>query len=819
MQQTIENKIILGEDKSDKVVVLPNQRVSRTTKQTTKWQKDTIDFFISSIFKYDSKRKSPKEVLENWDFYNSELSSEEMQKHLDPLNVEEGLMKDENVTFGFYDVLHQPFDTLIGEELKRVSEIKAYAINPLVINEKDKIFTDKVSKYFQELVQQTSINEEEVQKKLSELDNFKKKDLQSSHEIMVNQILNIFKNSQYINAKYKFNKVFKNLEIVGDWISRIYHVGAEPNFEIVNSDKFFVLGMGTSNFIQDGYAWIEIDYLNPNKLIEEFAEELTNTEIDKIFKNLDDTQSYIVPNQIALIDTELNQDGKIYHGAMPLVVDGDFIAQDGTVMDYPLIQNGNIRIYRVQWLALRKLGKLKYYDEFGDEQYRWVDEYYPANIDLGEEVEWIWVNELMEGVKILNDIYKKVRVCPVQMRSLINPAMVRPSYVGYVNADNGKCTSRIDRLKPYQRMYNIFANKLVTLWTQNIGKVGVVDVSRIPSTMSTDEWYLWIKRFKLMYINSFEEGNKGAAKGQLAGNMQQSSPVLDLSLSQEINDTINMLTWIETKVNKIASVPEARQGNLTGKEGLGVSQQAVSQSTHQTEHDFFIHDILKSITFEVLIEYTKYLWKDEKGKRQFMLDDLSNYLIDIDGELLSEGEYGIKITNSSKLYEMFSNLKQLTHAAMQNGTATLSDVARMFMSDSPSEMLDQLEKAEDKRLEQQNEQAKMGQQSAQAAMEAQFKMMERKHQLDLEMLAKEWEYKYKLEEVDLVNKLNEHARDTNENGIEDAVELETERIKAEAALKVVDENNKNKKEIEEMKIKAAEKLKKMDVKIVKNNPK
>lgn len=804
MQQNNSYKIILGDDKdTNKVNELPNQRVSRKKKQSIEWQQSTMDYFINSIYNYDSKRKNPEQVKENWDFYNAELSENEIKKHLDPLNVEEGLMNEESTSFGFYDILHQPFDTLFGEELKRISEVRAYGINPAVINEKDKIFREKVSKYFTELVQSKTTDEKEIQNKLTEFDNYRKRDLQSGHEQMANQVLQVFTSSPLVNSKYKFSKGFKNYEIVGEEIHRVYHIGNEPTFEPIASDKFVVLGMGQSNWVQDGYAWIEIDYLNPNKLIEEFADELTDKEIDKIFKGLNSEVPFIVPNQIYSTTSSFSD------VAQPFAMDGNFLSNDGSVMNYPLTESGNIRIYRIQWLSLRKFGKLKYYDEQGDEQSKWIDEYYPVNVEKGEEVEWIWGNELWEGVKIADNIYKKVRPCPVQMRSLVNPTIVRPSYIGYVNSHNNKCTARLDMLKEYQRMYNIFSNKLVTLWTQNIGRVGVVDVSRIPSDMSTDAWYLWLKRYKLMFENSFEEGKKGAAKGMIAGNMQKSAGTIDLSLAQEINDTINWLNFIEDKVNKIAAVPNPRQGNMTGNEGLGVSQQAISSSTHQTEFDFFIHDIIKSLTSEVWLEYAKYLWQDEKEKRQFLLDDLSNYIIDIDGALLAEGEYGIKITNSSKLSEMFNTIKQLTHAAMQTGTATLSDVARMFMSNSPSEMLEQLEIAEEKRIKQQNDQAMINQQTEQARMASQTEFLKLQHQFDLEKMDKEWQYKLQSETLKVVDKMEEHSTDNNQNKIEDEVELEMERIKAENAIKLAEKNNASKKEIEEMKIKSAKEIEKI----------
>jgi hypothetical protein len=799
MQTEETYKVIIGDTDIDRAPRIPNQRVSRKVKNTKSWQKESMDFFIRSLYNIESKRKNPEEVIENWDFYNAILNADEIKKELDPLNVDEGLLKPEEYSYSFYDILRQPFDTLFGEELKRISEVRAYAINPLVLNEKDKIFKDKAKETLEKYVQSTSTNEEELKKALQGLDVYYRRDLQSAHEQMANQILQAFINSSNINAKHKFNTAFKNLEIVGDEIVRVYHTGAEPNFKIVPSDRFFVLGLGDSNWIQDGYAWIEVDYQSPTKIIEELSEELTDKEIDKIFRYTGSEVPYIVPNQISLVD--IGSEGQEFHGAMPLVVDGQFISMDGTVLDFPMVQDGNIRIYRIQWTSLRKLGKLKYFDEFGDAQYKWVDEYYPVDTNRGEEIKWIWVNEIWEGMQILDDIYKKIRPCPIQMRSLINPAIVKPSYIGYVNADNNKCVSRLDRLKPYQRMYNLFANKLVTLWTQNLGKVAVIDTSRIPSDMNTDEWYLWLKRFKLMFENSFEEGKKGAAKGLIAGNMQRSSGYIDLSLAEEINNTINMLTWIEQRVNKIAAVPEPRQGQLQGDEGLGVSQQAVSQSTHQTEFDFFVHEIIKSQTWELMIEYTKMLWKDEKGKRQFLLDDLSNHLIDIDGGLMAMAEFGVKITNSSKLSEMFTTLKQLTHAAMQTGTATLSDVARMYISNSPSEMLEQLQAAEDKRIEQQQQTQQSQQQFEQQRLQVELQTLERKHQMEMEKLDKEWQYKLQAEQMKANAMYLKHSTDTNQNQVEDEVELEKEKIKIEGAVRLEEIKHKNNKEIETIKAK------------------
>ena len=617
------SEIILGDWKTTKnVPYLPNQRVSRKRKLQFGWQRDTIDFFIRSRGKTNKVRKTSKELRANWNFYNTYLTAAEIRKHLDPLNVEKGLIDDEISAFEFYDILHQPFDTLFGEELKRESDIRAYAINPEVINEKDRKFKQEVITYLTDLSKQDTVNEEEVKAKLKELDEYRRNNLQTAHEKMANQILDANKYDTRLNLKYKYNLGFKCLEVLGETIYRVGHSGKELAVEVVDNENFWVLGMGQSGWVQDGYAWIELDYLHPHKVIEEFAEELTDGEVDAILHAGNLSRPWLVPDRVQSVPTEvLVGDNKTKVQALPIEAMDSFIPLDGNE-NAEFDENGNMRVYRLQWLSLRKLGKLKYIDDYGDVQYKFIDEEYPIDEEAGEEVKWFWVNELWEGVRLGNNIYKKVRPCPVQMRSLVNPSMVRPSYVGYVMSNNGRpAPCRVDRLKPYQRMYNVFMNKLITLWTQNIGKVGRINMNMIPSEMDTDEWYLWLKRYKLLFENPFEEGKKGASKGLLAGSMQQGAPVIDLSLGQEIQQAVDTLSWIEQRVNKIASIPEPRQGDMTGNEGLGTSQQAIVQSSHQTEFDFYIQDVLKAKVNELMVEYAKVLWKDEKIKRQYMVDD------------------------------------------------------------------------------------------------------------------------------------------------------------------------------------------------------
>jgi len=758
---------------------LPNQKCSLATKMTKKWQEDTVYYYVYNASKHRGKRKTPREIIENWNFYNAYLSEKDIKASLDPLGVDDNnISEEEQQAFQFYDILHQPFDTLIGEELKRDFEVRAFAVNPDVVNEKDKEFREIIKQKFGELAelakQGQKVDEEALKQELATLDKLLKNDVQTAHEKMANGIIKALSMDTKLAAKFKFNNAFKNLEIIGESIYRTGHRGKEIYFSVVDSSNFYVFNLVGSNWIQDAQAWLEFEYMNPYNIIEEFGEYLSEKQVDEIINLKDYTRDILIPYQAAPFTGNFNNVSE----SVTLTDDREFILIENSDVHNDYVDtNGNIRVARLEFKTLRKLGKLTYLDVDGSELTEWVSEGYVANKELGETIQWFWVQEVWWATLIGRDTLIRVEPHPVQMRSIINPFYVRSTYIGFINTyGKNKATSRLDRLKPYQRMFNMWMNKLTELWAQNIGKAGIIDVSRIPSSMSTEEWFYWLKKFKLVFENPFEEGKQGLAKGQLAGNMQQNNRVIDLSLAQEINQAIQMLNYIEERVNKISAVPEPRQGDMSGAEGLGVSQQAVVQSSHQTEFDYFVHDLLKSQIYEILIEYAKVIYKDEKIKRQFLLDDLSNFILDIDGPKLSEAEFGIKITNSSKMYELYNTLSQLSHAAMQNGTATLTDIARMKMSSTPSEMLMQLEMAEDKRLKQQQEAQQANIQAQQQQMELQVQMLQMQHQMKLEQMKLENDYKMQFELMRLQAEQMKHSNDTNSNQIEDKVEIDMKKM-------------------------------------------
>ena len=75
---------------------------------------------------------------------------------------------------------------------------------------------------------------------------------------------------------------------------------------------------------------------------------------------------------------------------------------------------------------------------------------------INASVEEFWINEAWEGIKIGDKIYVNVNPKENQRRRMDNPYYCKLGYTGTIyNATNSVSVSLLDRLKPYQYLYNI----------------------------------------------------------------------------------------------------------------------------------------------------------------------------------------------------------------------------------------------------------------------------------------------------------------------------------------------------------------------------
>jgi hypothetical protein len=386
--------------------------------------------------------------------------------------------------------------------------------------------------------------------------------------------------------------------------------------------------------------------------------------------------------------------------------DMNTVSGDGVFND-----NGStlLRVANYYWVGKQKVQFVtgidpetgEYYEDFQDEDYK---------PEKHEEVEARWLNQLWECTIIGNDICVRYRPHPVTAASIENPNKILAPYSGIsINY------SLVKVLKPLQYLYNRIWGRMELMIARAKGKGFIMDVAQIPKSMGFDvqKWLYYLDVMGVGFINSFEEGKKGASTGRLPQFNQFQT--FDMTLSQALGEMIAVLEKIEQQMGYVSGVTEQRLGQIQTSELVNNVKRSVVQSSHITESLFHAHNVAKRKAIENLLEYAKIAWQEGK-KSQYILPDLSRAVLNID-EGFADAEYGLFVSNSSRDDEIMENIKQLSQAAVQAGTATISDVLKVMKSDSIADAERILDMAEQKAQQMQREQGQMQQQVEQQRME------------------------------------------------------------------------------------------------------
>jgi hypothetical protein len=524
-------------------------------------------------------------------------------------------------------------------------------------------------------------------------------------------------------------------------------VGGEPVVRKVDPLALTIIRTGDSYRIEEADIVIEDTYQPMRWVIDNYYDYLKPHEIDLIEKGVigrgsnSDMIHYDtwrpVQNPIGTIGDLSGEQGK-QDGWDYAIFDLD---EYSTRNIAAYNDNGEVRVVKVVWVSMRKVGEIKWYDEEDELQKKIVDENYTPNEELGEEVEWFWVNEWWEGSRIAEDIYTKWGPRPIQFRRMGNKSAGGSGYVGTIyNTNVSQSRSLMDRMKPYQYLYNVFMYRTELAFAKSKGKISVLDTSRIPDGWDMDKWMYYAEILGWAIEDPFKESNKGSSTGKLAGQMNQNSKVLDLEMGNYIQQHVMMLGFIKQELGEIAGVTNQRQGQIENRETVGGIERAVTQSSHITEKWFAMHDNTKLRVLETLLETAKYAWRNKNHEKlQYISDEMASIITEIDGEQFNEADYGIMISNSSTDSELIGTMKQLAQAGLQNDKINFSGLMDIYLSESMSSMRRKIETYEEETIQRQQEQFEQTNETQQQAVqaEAQSKQADRENDMQKTMVKAE----------------------------------------------------------------------------------
>lgn len=711
----------------------PRQRLSYK-KKTKSWRRDNLDAADKfSFYHNEVVRQTLKNKIINLNLYNGIVDIRDLHNTVNPHQIDASFIPD---NIPHHPVMNAKVDLLIGEEINRRFDYKVLVTNHDAISSKEEDLKnqlkEKMVSYFEK-----NYSKEELEEKYKELEDFLKYDYQDIRERLATQILQHYSAEQ--NFKRIFNDGFKDALIMAEEIYQIDIVSNEPELKKLNPLKVHCVRSGKSERIEDSDLIILEDHWNPGKIVDTFYEELKPDDIDYImdYSTKRTNNSYTDDDQ----NHVLLRDGYVGHeepsGGLDSMfniaeVNGHYFGSDYTD------ENGNIRVLRVYWKSLKKIKKVKYYDEFGDVEYKYRSEEYIPDKSRGEEVKDLWVNEWWEGTKLGKDIYIQMKPRKVQYNKVSNPSFCSPGIVGEVyNTNQGRAVSLVDKMKNYQYLYDVIWDRLNKSIATNYGKIFELDLAKVPDNWEIEKWMHFAVTNKIAVVDSFKEGNKGASTGKLAGGMNTvGGRAIDMETGNYIQQHMNLLEFIKLEMGEIAGVSRQREGQISNRETVGGVERSVNQSAHITEYWFSKHDDVKLRVLSTFLETAKIALKNNKKKTQFILDDQTTQMLDLSDNSISEADYGLVLTNSTKATELEQSMKQYAQAFVQKG-GPLSVITDIYFSGSISEMRKKLEKAEEnmnqRNQQQQQEANKIKQQEIQAEAEAKTREQDRQDkELELE---------------------------------------------------------------------------------------
>jgi len=446
---------------------------------------------------------------------------------------------------------------------------------------------------------------------------------------------------------------------------------------------------------------------------------------------------------------------------------------------------GEVSVKRVNPLQLffkigennRKIGTFYYIDpQTGEEQSFTVDEDWKWDKkDPQQRVEWYWVSEYWEGVRIGMDMYIEptIRRRPQQFRNMDNLSKCKSGYFGRMcSATNTQSTSLMDRLVPWVYLYFILWYDTELALATNMGKIALVDVSMIPDGWEIDKWMYYARAMRIGFVNSLNEGNKRMGINQ---NMSTQNKELNLEMGNYIQFNIQLLQEIERKIQNTAGVPPQRLGAISNQELVGNVERSITQSSLVTEDLFRMHTLTKLDVCEAMLEVAKDVYKDKSKALQYVTDDLQTVLFQLDGMEFNNADYGVFVTDENKDMEVFQAMKEHMKFALQNDQMAFHQIADIYTTESVSEIRATLSKYYEDKQQQMQAQQEQVSQIEQQKIAAQQQMHAEDMQLKQYIADTTNETKIQVAQIATYNR--QMDLDVNENLIPDPLEIGAQALK------------------------------------------
>ena len=836
--------------------IFPDQFKTEKEKMDESWIKNTMDYFANKA--YAEYVKNRDTFVKNYDLVKGILRMEDFYQEPQVKSFTEMLTTNLELPayVKMYSIITTPLNELVGEISKRPDtfrvkafdedskaeelEFKTSILQDYIINKaKEKILNGAEA-------QGEEIDEEQLQQLTMEQVQDELDSYTSIAEKWANHVLTCQKAE--FNLKEKSEDAFRDLLISAREFYHIYEDNSKLGFniEVANPKNTWFLTTPDRKWISDptgraqgAYAAGTVQVMELSEIIESVPD-LTKEEIDHLRSSLQDYGLINVresnlgnPNVTPGIDSVtydtydplVLQTRMIIESEMKENNDGlkDFLGLTSNVSSFGY----KYVVVRAYWISKRKIGKLIYLDEMGNEQSILVDESYKSGtIPTEESLEWGWVNQWYQGVKIGPDIYhikpfKLLNYCPI---------------IGLTHeVKNTEAKSLIDLMKPFQVLYNVCMNQLYKLLEKEVGKVYLTSIRHVPipkdgdAQDALDVWEMEARNRGVVFIDDSPENLKSPSSFNQFRD-------IDLTRTQEIQSRYTLAQQLKNECWELVGMSRQRLGSVSASESATGTQTAIQQSYSQTEPLFVAHEYVMGQLYQAIIDAALYVEsRKPQSTLSYITSEGQSAFVQVNGTDLKFRDLKVFLTNRPDDTQMFNELRQLAQPLMQNG-GSIYDVIQLYSTKSIREMKrifktlkDKQDEMKQQQMEMQQQQLDQQQQQAEAQLQQQAVMAEQKmahddYQKELDRLNKK-----EIAIIQATGYGNVPAEDVDKSGVPDVLEVsklttEQNKVTKEYDMKMREIQSRNKQaadkiQLEREKLQVSRENQANDLAIAKENAK
>jgi hypothetical protein len=813
--------------------IFPDQFKTDKEKQDESWIKNTMDYFANKAYaEYIKNRES---FVKNYDLVKGILRSKDFYESPEVKSFTDMLTEDLDLPayVKHYSIITTPLNELIGEMSKRPDTYRVKAFDDDSQSEELEFKTNILQEFIlaqakqkileKAAMQGAEIEEEELQQMTMEEVKEQLDSYTSIAEKWANHILTCTK-ADY-NLKEKSEDTFRDLGISAREFYHIYEDNSKVgyNIEVLNPKNEWHLTTPDRKYVSDptgraqgAYAAGAVYVMELSEIIERFPD-LTKDEIDHLRSSLQDYGLINVrESNLGNPNVTPGIDSVTYDTFDPLVlqtrmiIESEMKENSDTLKDF-LGLTSNVSSFGYKyvvvygyWISKKKIGKLIYTDEMGNEQSMLVDENYKSGtIPTQISLEWGWINQWYQGVKIGPDIYhlkpyNLLPYCPI---------------IGTIyELKNTEARSLVDMMKPFQVIYNVCMNQLFSLLKKEIGNVASINIRRVPRLKDGDEqdaldvWEMEARERGVIFDDDSPENTKAPVSNtSIAKN-------IDLTRTNEMQARYTLAIQMKNECWELVGMSKQRMGSTSPSESATGVNTAIQQSYSQTEPLFVAHEYVMGMLYQAVIDASLYVEsKKPESTLSYITNEGESAFVKVNGSDLRFRDLKVFPTNRPEDTQMFNELRALAQPLMQNG-GSLYDVIELYstksmrqmkktfkdLRDQQLAMQQQAQQLEQQKLQQQQQQAEAALQQAQA-ME-QERIANDNYQAELDRINKK--------EIAIIQAMGfgkVEGEDTNNNGVQDALEMskfasEEANASKEYSLKMAEIQSKNAQALQKLQV-------------------